>query len=138
MKFRAWHTKQEKFLFGYDYPNLGGFHLLGETVLCGALNSIPLDDLLHNVIITQFTGLKDKNEKDVYADDYLRDEKGIIFRVYAVIGGFAIKESVWKENLNDYVATDDLITTPLADAQTISYIHGSCEVIGNVYKKIQN
>jgi uncharacterized phage protein (TIGR01671 family) len=138
LKFRAYHKTRKEWLFGYKLPNLGGFSMYGETILCGELARYGLVDYLDNIEITQFSGILDKHQKEIYGNDYLKDEKGMGFRVYHIGGGFVIKESVWKNNIEDFKIGDDLISTPLADAQTRSYISGSCEIVGNVYDGIIN
>ena len=72
IKFRAWDKVEKKWLFGYEYPNLGGFSLLGETVLMGELGSLPLQKLLEDVEIMQFTGFGDRAGKEIYEYDIVR------------------------------------------------------------------
>ena len=81
-KFRVWDTKLKKWLFGYEYKNLGGFSLFGEVVLMGQLNSVSLDRL-NDLLVETFTGEKDKSENDVYIGDIFEDmlnsgKKGVV------------------------------------------------------------
>lgn len=81
-KFRAWDKVDKKWLFGYEYPNIGGFSLIGEVVLMGELSSIPLNKLIDDVEITESTGLKDKNNIEIYDQDILKCDNGLICLVF--------------------------------------------------------
>lgn len=85
--------------------------------------------------VGEFTGLTDKNGVKIFSDDLLKDGEGDIFRIYQIDGGFCIKSSVWKTDINDFDFTDILIAASLTDAQMQSYILESCEIVGNIHDK---
>ena len=69
-KFRAFDTVEKKWLF--NYQSLGGFSLIGETILFGQLGTLPLNKLLHEVHYMQSTNLLDDQQKEIYEGDLLK------------------------------------------------------------------
>jgi len=123
IKFRAWDNITKSFVL----PSNLVFRLDGH------LFDREFDEELHHVELMQFTGLLDKNGKEIYADDIISNGE-YKYRVYAVPGGFSIKAPYWSDDMRELSFDDYLIMNPLGEPQNISWVKDHCEVIGNIYE----
>lgn len=127
MRFRAWDKTNNKWAYV-------GFHLFGEVTIFGLLEQYKFEDACKDLEFTQFVNLQDKCKEDLYVGDLFKCETDdMIYRIFAVDGGFAINTHVqrWQKDIKDDYPFPLI---PLSDEQTVSWIKGSCLKIGNIYE----
>jgi len=122
-KFRVWSAVEKKWMFGYECPNLGGFSMVGETILLGEWGRYPLERYFEDFVIMQSSDKFDSNDKEIYEGDIVRFGDGQVSKVE------------WKEGgLVAYADFGDYDMTLIGWA--MEALDG-CEVIGNVYENAE-
>lgn len=118
LKFRAWDKENEEYRNGYDVLLKYDGSAISRYAL-GALDT----DMPVNVIIEQYTGLKDKNGKEIYEGDRIKIEGSD--SVYTVEYG----RGVWVARFGDE-SGDNICLFHYVQKNMVLY----AEVIGNIHE----
>lgn len=81
--------------------------------------------------VGQFTGLKDRDGRDVYEGDIFKDSSGVLRTVFQVPGGLAFEENPVAFGYDHRAPVYPY--SPLAESQNEAWISQCCEVIGNIH-----
>ncbi len=123
VKFRVWNNRVNK----YMTPN-GGDYSFG--VLSGKVRGIYGEEF-PEMEVEQFTGLHDKNGKEIYEGDILEDVRldgsKRFYKVFYKKGGLVINI-----HQDDFKKDNPLFYEPIADMQTPGFIEQNCTIIGNI------
>ena len=116
IKFRIWDKVCDRFFNNdYNYPviitNDGKIGILVDDL---NFEEFKKDDL-ENIIISEYTGLKDMREKEIYEGDILFESFGEeYFKVVFEDGSFRVETEEYSLPLKEYAHI--------------------CEVVGNIYE----
>lgn len=122
IKFRAW-VRCGKWAIDEDKQEFG----MVSADAFAFEESAPISELLVDIpdeqYIMQYTGLKDKNGKEIYEGDILELNKG------------EYEEVIWKEDEACFAIrdVDAYITCGLLEKDSEEYL----EVIGNIYENLE-
>lgn len=126
IKFRAWDEAKKAWIPGAD-----GFHILGESMLLGGLfQDYKIEDL-NNIVLMQYTGLKDKDGVEIYEGD-------ICNFLYEINNMNEIVTVAWNPSLMGwrfenptYISIRALTITNSGTLKVIGNIHDNPELMGD-------
>ena len=127
IKFRAYDNKNKEWLLGYEYESLGGFSLVGEIIMMGEWSKVFWDFIsnenkdFNDLKVMQYTGLKDKNDKEIYEGDILEHD---------YLGTGEVKWDKIQTGWYVYVDASDEGCLHLSNPEDGSMEY---EIIGNIY-----
>jgi hypothetical protein len=79
----------------------------------------------------QYTGVRDKNGKEIWEGDIFKDDRGVVRSVFRVPGGFAFEDDPVSFGYDHRAPVYPY--SPIADPQNVSWLAQCCEVIGNIH-----
>jgi len=114
-KFRAWDKHRNQFIEDVEFLSQGYWDSDGRPIFmaeCESGDYVDCEESFEdNFILQQYTGLKDRNQKEIYEGDILQTQKGTILVGVVQFGEGAISVHIKDElyYLNQIVERNAII-----------------------------
>lgn len=139
IKFRAWDTKTSRYLNPWG-DEKAGFHLFGETMCFDLIGQQICDPekgtyllRFNDLVIEQYTGLKDVNGKEIYEGDWLRfsifDYNGSDTQYHGCVVFTGTRFMIWNQPDNEFYGSDGGF-----DLDDVYMQDDEIEIIGNLHE----
>ena len=123
IKFRGKRIDKGQWVYGF----------LAEDYYINDVNSEDFPSIeIAPETVGQFTGLLDKNGKEIWEGDIFKeDNSGIVRSVFRVPGGLAFEDNPVSFGYDHRVPVYPY--SSIAEMQNVSWLSQCCEVIGNIH-----
>ena len=121
LKFRVWDIERECYL---DKTELAGITPDGKYILCIEDEEISPLEVEGNYIIEQYTGLKDKNDKEIYEGDII-DVSSVFVKPKKMVVEFSEEACGFEPFVN---GCSDCYFPAGKDVEVIGNIHSNPEL----------